>query len=147
MWFIGLQRVAIIGRGTKMVGNHWSSTSAIYFSVQINFRFQRTVVTCKSIPQCKLIDCNIQAYALSPYSVKTTCTSYLTHTPTTLTCITYIGTYILDALQHTYKECAYRKHFMLQILQTLHGHQQHTVAQILRVIQTQRCMFHSLRDL
>jgi len=30
--------------------------------------------------------------------------------------MTYIGTYILDALQHTYKEDAYRMHFMLQNL-------------------------------
>jgi len=44
------------------------------------------------------------------------CTSYLTCTLTTLTCITYIGTYILDALQHTYKEYAYRMHYILQIL-------------------------------
>jgi len=35
---------------------------------------------------------------------------------------------------------------MLQILQTLQGHQQRTVARILRVIQTQRCIFHSKRD-
>ena len=37
-------------RGTKTVENYRSSTSAVYVSVQINFRFQRTVVTCKSIP-------------------------------------------------------------------------------------------------
>jgi len=33
-------------------------------------------------------------------SVKTMCASYLTYTPITLTCITYIGTYILACLSH-----------------------------------------------
>jgi len=37
-------------------------------------------------------------------------------------------------------------HFMLQILEILQGHQQRTVAKILSVMQTQRCIFHSRRD-